>query len=97
MKLERYFLRYYDNQTFFTKQDIMTIKEKLIESINNIEDLHVLNQLLELLQSLNISTSQPTSNINQILAFAGILNKEDTDDFLKVIDGEFNNIEGDWD
>ena len=74
----------------------MNIKEKLIASINNIEDLHILNQLLELLKSLNISTSQPTSNINQLLAFAGTLSKEDANEMQTIINEEFNKIEGDW-
>lgn len=74
----------------------MNVKEKLIADINNIEDLHLLNQLLELLKSLNISTSKSISNVEKVLAFAGTLTNEEAYNLQNMINEEFNKIEGDW-
>lgn len=59
------------------------------------DDQQQLNELLEYVRKLNADAAKG-SNMKKILAFAGTISDEEAARMKKVIDEEFNTIEGEW-
>ena len=67
------------------------LKTHIINKISSISDHNSLVQIEYFLDSI-----KPKSNKRDIFKFAGIVSKEDGDEMQRIIDKEFNKIEGEW-
>jgi hypothetical protein len=73
----------------------MTIKQQVIEEIEEIDNPVALVQLFELIQM--IKQNQATNRGNRVLLqFAGCIDDAEAQAMRKIIANEFNNIEGEW-
>ena len=74
----------------------MTIRERLVQDINHIQNPVLLNQILEFVHLVSRRTKPKKGNIHRLLKHAGALADEDAQEIRKIVDEEFNHIEGDW-
>ena len=70
----------------------MTIRERLILEILQIQE----DQLLEQLQVFLKKIQSQHSNTNAVLCFAGSLETEEGQEIEDSLNNDFNQIEGDW-
>ncbi len=74
----------------------MTIRERLSKDINSIQNPIILNRILEFIQLVSQKNTSNQGNVNQLMEFSGSLPDEDAKEMQKIINEEFNKIEGDW-
>ena len=74
----------------------MTIRERLSKDINRIQNPILLNRILEFIQLISPKNSSDKGNVNQLMKYAGSLPDEDANEMKKIINEEFNKIEGEW-
>lgn len=74
----------------------MTIRERLSKDINRIQNPILLNRILEFIHLISPKNSSSKGNVNQLMKYAGSLPDEDAKEMRKIIDEEFNKIEGEW-
>ena len=67
------------------------LKTHIVNKINSISDHNSLVQIEYFLDSI-----KPKSNKKDVFKFVGIISKEDGDEMQRIIDKEFNKIEGEW-
>ena len=74
----------------------MILKEQIIKDINAIADLQLLNQLFEYVQVIKRTETKVTSNRERVLQLAGSITDEEAKEVRKMVNDEFNQIEGEW-
>lgn len=74
----------------------MILKEQILQDVNRIGNHQILNQLYYYLQSIKKLVPQEKANKDTILSFAGLLSDEEAKELTKIINSEFNKIEGEW-
>jgi ElaB/YqjD/DUF883 family membrane-anchored ribosome-binding protein len=74
----------------------MILREHIIKEVKTIEDLQLLNQLFEYMQMLKRTVNQVSPNREKVLQLAGSLTDEEAGEVRKIINDEFNQIEGEW-
>lgn len=72
------------------------IRHKIMSDLESISSPNLLMQILDFLKVISLSQRKPNSNRNAVLALAGSINDTDAAEVSKIIDQEFNQIEGDW-
>ena len=72
----------------------MTLQESILREVRELDDPEQLRQLSEYLNGLK---KQPfKSNKEEIMQLAGLLSNEEAEQLKRIIDQEFNRIEGEW-
>ncbi len=75
----------------------MTLKDKILLDLAAIKNPNLLNQIFEFIQLMKQGYSIVNdSNKKDVLQFAGKISDEEAEEINKIIDSEFNSIEGDW-
>jgi hypothetical protein len=75
----------------------MTVREKILADLQQITNPDMLNQILEFLRLITRGTvEQSKSNKELVLGFAGCLTNEEAESMKKLVEEEFNQIEGEW-
>ncbi len=74
----------------------MTIQEQIIQDVATVtESAGLKSQLYDYLQSLK-SNALLQRNKDEVLAYAGTIQKDEAEEMLKIIDDEFGNVDGEW-
>ncbi len=73
----------------------MSIKEQILIAISHMDNQQQLNELLEYVRKLNADADKG-SNVKRVLSFTGTISDEEAQRMRKIIDEEFNTIEGEW-
>jgi hypothetical protein len=74
----------------------MILREQIIKEVNAIADLQLLNQLFEYVQVIKRTENKITPNRERVLQLAGSITNEEAEAVRKVVNDEFNQIEGEW-
>ena len=74
----------------------MTIKEKIVLDIEEMENPSLLNQIQEFITLIKRNVPQNNKNIEEVLSFSGVISDTEALELHNIVDQEFNNIEGDW-
>ncbi|MCK4663960.1 MAG: hypothetical protein KAT68_13920 [Bacteroidales bacterium] len=74
----------------------MILKDQILNDVSKISNHQILNQLYYYLQSIKKLLPSEKPNKNTILRFAGLLSDKETEKLTKIINSEFNRIEGEW-
>lgn len=75
----------------------MTVQEKIFMNIQEIGNPKLLYQILKFIELLKQHEDvKPRGNIEKIKKLAGTLPDENAAEMKKIINDEFNNIEGEW-
>ncbi len=74
----------------------MILKDQILHDVNRIGNHQILNQLYYYLQSIKKSVPHEKANKDKILSFAGLLSDKEAKELTKIINSEFNKIEGEW-
>jgi len=74
----------------------MILREQIIKEVNAIADLQLLNQLFEYVQVIKRTENKVTPNRERVLQLAGSITDEEAEEVRKMINHEFNQIEGEW-
>lgn len=74
----------------------MILREQIIKEVNAIADLQLLNQLFEYVQVIKRTENKVTPNRERVLQLAGSITNEEAEEVRKIINDEFNQIEGEW-
>ncbi len=72
----------------------MTLKDKILVDLEEIQNRAILRKIFDFIQELKPEDGH--SNGSEVLKFAGTLSDDEATEMLKLIDEEFNTIEGDW-
>lgn len=72
----------------------MSVKETLVNEINELQNPQLLKQFLEYIQKTK--KSKPVPNAKKVLQFAGILTDAASKKISKSVNQSFNKIEGEW-
>lgn len=70
------------------------IKRRILSDLESISSPGLLIQIFDYLKLISLSGHKPNSNKDAVLALAGTVN--DADEVNKIIDQEFNTLEGEW-
>ncbi|WP_184176110.1 hypothetical protein [Rhabdobacter roseus] len=74
----------------------MTIQEQIQRDVALIsENSYLQTQLYDFLRLLKANMPRK-SNVDEVLALAGTIDNEDTQEITQIINEEFNKIDGDW-
>ena len=73
----------------------MTIKEKIVLDIEEMENPSLLNQIQEFITLIKRSVPKHNKNIEEVLSFSGVISDAEALELHNIIDQEFNKIEGD--
>lgn len=74
----------------------MTIKDQILVDLGKIRNLRILYQILEYIRLLRKNIGEGKRNIDEVLACAGSLSKEDAIEIQQDLNNQFNEIEGEW-
>lgn len=72
------------------------LKEKIILKIEQVDSPEILEQILQFITSIQVHIEEPEQNAEAIMSLAGTISDEDAKEVMKIIDDEFNHIEGEW-
>lgn len=72
------------------------LRNTILRDIRKIDSPEMLNQLFEYLQLLKKNMTRQGGNTKAVLRFAGTISDSEAKDMKRIIEGEFNNIEGEW-
>jgi hypothetical protein len=72
----------------------MSVKEQILKAIGDIDSPQRLKELLDYIKRLN--SDKHLSNRDKVLSLAGTISNKEAVRMKKIIDEEFNNIEGEW-
>lgn len=70
------------------------IKRRILSDLESISSPGLLIQIFDYLKLISLNERKPNSNKDAVLALAGTVN--DADEVNKIIDQEFNTLEGEW-
>lgn len=72
------------------------LKQQIIKEINALKNPGILGQVFDFLRLIRRMDPKPKSNRSAVLSLAGSISNEEAEEMQKIIDQEFNNIEGEW-
>ena len=74
----------------------MTVQEKIIMYVREIDDVMMLNRILDYINKVKDERKKEKGNIDVIRTYAGIMSDEEADEMKKIIDDAFGHIDGKW-
>ncbi len=74
----------------------MSIKERVLADINEIDNQHILNQIQMFVALFRDKSLSKKGNKDAVLELSGRLSDEDAAEMQKIVSEEFSKIEGDW-
>ncbi len=74
----------------------MSIKERVLADINEIDNQHILNQIQMFVALFRDKSLNKKGNKDAVLELSGRLSDEDAAEMQKIVSEEFSKIEGDW-
>jgi len=74
----------------------MSIKERVLADINEIDNQHILNQIQMFVALFKDKSLNKKGNKDAVLELSGRLSDEDAAEMQKIVSEEFSKIEGDW-
>jgi len=76
----------------------MSIREKILKDINEIENNDKLNEIYDFIKQVNNNVNEITQQENclSVMQLRGSLSNEDAQEMMAIVSNEFSNIEGDW-
>ena len=72
----------------------MTLKQRLLADLQDIQHPWLLQQLYQFVQLLK--RTEPRNNREAVLAFAGTLSDEEAEEMRSAVKEAFDHIEGEW-
>jgi hypothetical protein len=72
------------------------LKQRIISEIESLDNPGILGQIFDFLRLVKKSAMGPRSNRKAVMSLAGSLSSVDAKEMEKIINEEFNGIEGEW-
>ena len=89
------FLEIWRNMDKLKKKE-MTIHQKILLDLKDIQNPKLLYQILEFISILKRNVIEPEGNRQEVLQFAGTLSNEEANQMQREISETFSRIEGEW-
>jgi len=70
----------------------MSVREKILSDLSEIESPNKLNKIYDFIQQFNVTQENRTT----VLDLKGSLSDDDAQEMMTIVKNEFSQIEGDW-